>query len=64
MITKFLNTHGNGFWLHMLGAVAVMAVGWWTGWLPWKWSRGKNAETWIPVAVVIAVAFCVQLIVH
>lgn len=34
------------------------------GWLPWKWSRGKNIETWIPVAVVLAVAFGVQIIVH
>lgn len=32
------------------------------GWLPWKWSIEKNIETWIPVAVVISVAVCVQII--
>lgn len=26
------------------------------GWLPWKWSRSKNIETWIPVSVVLGVA--------
>ena len=29
----FLKTHGNGFWLHTLAALAVMAVGWWAGYL-------------------------------
>ena len=33
MIKSFLSTHGNGFWLHMLGAVALMLVGWWLGYL-------------------------------
>jgi len=28
---NFLRTHGNGFLLHMLGAVAIMALGWWFG---------------------------------
>lgn len=33
-----------------------------SGWLPWKWSLEKNIETWIPVAVVMSVAVCVQII--
>lgn len=35
-----------------------------SGWLPWRWSREKNLETWIPVAAVLAITVCVQLIVH
>lgn len=31
MIKAFFEEHGHGFWLHMLGAVAIMAVGWWVG---------------------------------
>jgi hypothetical protein len=38
-MSKFLATKyvskgdGSGWWLHVAGAVAIMAVGWWTGWL-------------------------------
>jgi hypothetical protein len=31
MIVAFIQTHGNGFWLHSLAAVGIMAVGWWFG---------------------------------
>jgi hypothetical protein len=30
------------------------------GWLPWKWSRSKNIETWIPVCVVLCVAAAIE----
>ena len=29
----FLAKHGSGFLLHMAGAVAIMALGRWAGWL-------------------------------
>ena len=29
----FLAKHGSGFLLHMAGAVAIMALGYWAGWL-------------------------------
>ena len=29
----FFAKHGYGFALHMAGAVAIMALGWWAGWL-------------------------------
>lgn len=35
----------------------------WKGWNSIHWSSEKNIETWIPVAVVISVAVCVQLVV-
>ena len=28
---NFLIKHGNGFWLHIAGAAAIMALGWWFG---------------------------------
>ena len=28
----FLAKHGSGFLLHMAGAVAIMALGYWAGW--------------------------------
>ena len=29
----FLAKHGSGFLLHMAGAVAIMDIGYWAGWL-------------------------------
>lgn len=34
MIVASLKEHGNGWWLHILGAVAIMLIGWWLGYLP------------------------------
>lgn len=28
MIKNFLDTHGNGFWLHGLGAIAIVLLFW------------------------------------
>ena len=33
MIKAFIAKHGSGFLLHMAGAVAIMGLGWWAGWL-------------------------------
>ncbi len=35
MIKAFLDEHGNGFWLHGLGAVAIMLLFWYKGWPLW-----------------------------
>ena len=32
-MSAFLAKHGSGFLLHMAGAVAIMALGRWAGWL-------------------------------
>lgn len=31
LIRDFLDEHGSGFWLHILGAVAIALLGWWIG---------------------------------
>jgi hypothetical protein len=48
MIADFLKGHGSGWWLHMLGAAAIMAVGWWFESL----MVGRMPD-WFLVAVII-----------
>ncbi len=42
MIKSFIATHGTGFLLHILGAIAIMLIGWWSGvvefhlWRVWR----------------------------
>ena len=44
MIKAFIAKHGSGFLLHMAGAVAIMALGWW-------WSVVWTS--WLEIALIV-----------